>query len=218
MSSVESNHKSTDVPSLDTMPPELFQKIGSDLAFFDKASLSLTSKKCRALLGSFECPDYTSWAAYLCINAHTYPPYQRTYLMPEMMYQEEVQLFAFLDHAVSPNPPSESMVLETFEEVEGLFRSYYSTCMKQAWFKDPKVGDLRLDKPTKPGSPIQGLASLRPLPLLSHYFPGQEYPECTLAYFYAERFWKYLLTRKKWRVGAFGYFWGALRRPQRLPE
>ena len=138
--------------------------------------------------------------------------------MPEIMFQEEVQLFAFLDHAVSPKPPSESMVLETFEEVEYLFCSYYSNCMKQAWYKDPRVGDLRLEKPTKPGSSIQGMASLRPLPLLSHYFPGQGYPECTLAYFYAERFWKYLLARKKWRVGAFGYFWRGLGRQQRLPR
>lgn len=174
------------MPSLDTIPPEIFQDIGSYLAFFDKASLSLTSKKCRALLGPFDCPDYTSWAAYLCINAHCYPSYQQIYVIPDM-YHDTVYCNTSLNNVYSFFC-TDSMVLERFEKLESEFRSYYSSFTKQEWFEDPNVGGLRLEKPTKSGSSNRALVSLRPSPLLSHYFSELEYPRCTLAYFYEQCF------------------------------
>ncbi len=174
------------MPSLDTIPPEIFQEIGSYLALFDKASLSLTSKSCRALLGPFDCPDYTSWAAYLCINAHCYPSHQQIYVMPETD-QKTGTFYRFLPYIFS-QPRKDELVLKIFGSLERKFCSYYRSFTKQEWFKDTNVGGLRLEKPTKPGSSSQAWASLRPSPLLSHYFPGLEYPECTLAHFYMRRF------------------------------
>ena len=183
--SVEPKQKSINMPSLDTIPPEIFQEIGSYLAFFDKASLSLTSKSCRALLGPFDCPDYTSWTGYLCINAHCYPAYQQIYLIPELKHRKDV--FQFLKHLYS-RPRCEHRVLKRFESLEDQLHCHYSFIAKQEWRKDANVGGLRLEKPTNPRSSHRPLASLRPSPLLSDYFPGLKYPECTLAHFYMRHF------------------------------
>ena len=99
--SVESNHRSTDIHSLDTLPPEILQEIGSYLAFFDKASLSLTSKNCRALLGSFDCPDYIPWAAFLCINAYCYPSNQWIHMLPDV-HEKEADFYPFFINLFSP--------------------------------------------------------------------------------------------------------------------
>ena len=173
------------MPSIDTIPPELLQEIGSYLAFFDKASLSLTSKSCRALLGPFDCPDYTSWTGYLCINADCYPAYQQIYLIPELKHRKDV--FQFLKYLYS-RPRCEHRVLKRFESLEDQLHCHYSFIAKQEWRKDANVGGLRLEKPTNPCSSHQPLASLRPSPLLSDYFPGLKYPECTLAHFYMRHF------------------------------
>ena len=153
--------------SLDTIPPEIFQEIGSYLAFFDKASLSLTSKSCRALLGPFDCPDYTSWAAYLCINAHCYPSYQQIYVIPENDRKTDT-CYEFLPYVFSRHL-EEEFQLKILEYLERELCLYYRSFTKQEWFKDPNVGGLRLEKPTKLGSSSQALASLEPSPLLSHY-------------------------------------------------
>ncbi len=184
------NQKSINMPSLDTIPPELFREIGSYLAFFDKASLSLTSRKCRALLGPFDCPDYTSWAGYLCINAHCYPSYQQIYVIPDItLYLATSDEFRYREFSRRRNGHA---VRQRFEYLENQFRLYYSSFTEQKWFKDPKVGGLRLERPMKPSSSNQALASLKPSPLLSCYFPGLKYPECTLAYFYLTYFVKIL--------------------------
>ena len=186
------------MPSLDTIPREIFHEIGSHLAFFDKASLSLTSQNCRALLGPFDCPDYTSWAGYLCINAHCYPSYQQIYVMPEITLHlarcDTCYCIAF-----SRGGDREGEFRE-FEYLEHQFRVYYTSFAKQEWFKDPNVGGLRLEKPTKPRSSNQALALLKPWPLLMCYFPGLEYPECTLAYFYLRQFVKILDATQGRRV------------------
>lgn len=171
--------------SLDTISQDLVIEIGSYLAFFDKVSLSLTSKTCRAKLGAFNCPDYTSWAAYLCLNAHIYPTYQQIYLLPEFdlgIYN----FYTYLIHESSP-PLHERTVLRKFELLEKQLELYYSSFKKQEWFEDPNVGGLCLEKPTRSNSSNEALGSYNPDMLLRPYFPGLEYPENTLAKLYLRR-------------------------------
>ena len=178
--------------SLDTIPQDLVIEIGSYLAFFDKVSLSLTSKTCRAKLGAFNCPDYTSWAAYLCINAHIYPSYQQIYLLPEFDL-ELSKFYDYLMHESSP-PLHNRSVLRRIELLELQLGLYYSSFKEQEWFEDPNVGGLRLEKPTRRRSSNeeappsnQPSASYNPDLLLRPYFPGLKYPENTLAHLYLMR-------------------------------
>ena len=173
------------MPTLDTIPADMLREIGDYLAFFDKVSLSLTSKTCRAKLGAFNCPDHLSWAAYLCINAYIYPSYQRIYLLPE--YDLGIPMFyKYLLHDFSP-PLFEGIVHKKFEMLEYLLGLYYNSYTKQEWFEDPNVGGLRLEKPTGPSSSNQALGSFKPDIMLKTYFPGLEYPDNTLAKLYLRR-------------------------------
>lgn len=182
------------MPSLDTVPPEILQEIGSYLAFFDKASLLLTSKKCRSLLGPFDCLDYISWAGYLWINGHRYAPYQQIYLVPDIELRSDLYFFLFRQYS-QPSFPTK-VVLKRFEYLEKRLCLHYSSLAKQEWFNNPNVGGLRLEKPPNPRSSYQPLASLRPSPLLSEYFPGLKYPECTLAHFYIRHVGKIRMAAK----------------------
>ena len=173
--------------SLDTIPQDLIIEIGSYLAFFDKVSLSLTSKTCRAKLGAFNCPDYTSWAAYLCINAHIYPPYQQIHLLPVGALDYPPTHDRFM-HESSPRP-QHWWVPRRMELLELKLGSFYSK--NEECFKDFNVGGLRLKKPTRPSTlneeaprSNQPSASYKPDLLLRPYFPGLKYPENTLALFY----------------------------------
>lgn len=68
--------------SLENLPPEMFQEIGSYLYFFDKKSLAVTSKQCHALLGLVRCPDRLSWIVYVCRSSQTQPYFQKFPLNP----------------------------------------------------------------------------------------------------------------------------------------
>ena len=169
------------MPALDSMPAEIFQEIGSYLAFFDKTSLSLTSKKCRTLLGPFDCPDYFSWAGYLAMNTHCFPSDKQTYLIPEVEWGNDLRTF---HNSLILRSVNKDVVLGRVESLEGQLRLHYSSLAKLGWFKDANEDRLRLEKPTNPHSSHQSLASLGLSPLMSEYFPGLKYPQCTLAYFY----------------------------------
>ena len=79
------------------------------------------------------------------------------------------------------------MALKKIGMLEFQLGLYYSSFTEQEWFKDPNVGGLRLEKPTKPSSSSQALAPYRPEMLLRPYFPGLDYPENTLAKLYLRR-------------------------------
>ena len=169
------------MPSLDTIPAEIFQEVGSYLAFFDKTSLSLTSKKCRALLGHFDCPDYFSWTGYLAMNTNCYPSYQQAYLLPK--FKHPIDWYIFHD-SFSPRPIYKDYAMERVESLEKRLRLHHSSLAKLGWFEAANEDGLHLEKPTNPRSSSQPMASFGLSPLMSEYFPGREYPECTLAYFY----------------------------------
>lgn len=76
------------MPSLGTLPPELFREIGTYLAFFDKKSLVATSKACHALLGPVSCPDRLSWIVYVCRSSETQPYFQKYPLHPSTIQAE----------------------------------------------------------------------------------------------------------------------------------
>lgn len=174
----------------------MLREIGDYLAFFDKVSLSLTSKTCRAKLGAFNCPDYLSWAAYLCLNAHIYPSWQQIYLLPNF----DLALHNVYTHIMQQSsPPLGEGVLKKFQMLDFQLSLYYSSFKEQEWFEDPNVGGLRLEKPTRPNcsnlekptwpsssNPSRG--SFKPEMFLRPYFPGLEYPENTLANLYLRRF------------------------------
>ena len=192
------NQKSTNMPTLDTIPADMLREISDHLAFFDKVSLSLTSKTCRAKLGAFNCPDYLSWAAYLCLNAHIYPSYQQIYLLPKF----DLALHNVYTYIMQQSsPPLGEGVLRKIHMLEFQLGLYYNSFTEQEWFEDPNVGGLRLAKPTKPSSSNQASASYRPDLLLRPYFPGLKYPENTLAQLYLGRIMQ-ILGRKGTQEGA----------------
>ena len=166
----------------------MLREIGDYLAFFDKVSLSLTSKTCRAKLGAFDPPDYTSWAAYLCINAHIYPSDQQVYLLPDFDLRL-LKIYTFLMDETSPLLDS-PMALLKLELLEYSLILYYCYFPAQEWLKNANVGGLRLMKPIKLNSSDeatpwnQSSASYKPDLLLRPYFPRLKYPENTLAHLY----------------------------------